>query len=363
MAGPLGTSEGRTDRAGSVDEDPLVRELDLGRGPLTGMGSIPRIRGLVETVEGDRWSWRDRRWVLEVMKRSESTHYVYACPDEPLLTYGWRRPFPKGFLRPFADLVEDRVAVLGMGFILHGVDLVEDAEATHRALAQKVDQVLDVGFELVLLRFDQQLDPLDTDSQVELVNTLWEHVEGRADLVVLPRDVHQMWSTPELAALSARLAPDVHLAWGGPDPSPGSITASMVEGRRDATAGRVPFVWDDFGMNFGARADRLQIGPYTGRDQEALASSSGWLRSVPVIARTTVPQLTTYSAWLGARDPEDALEKEGIETRVQTAVQMAATMAVVAPLTFAPSTMVTLTFGVLWCLVGVSLVILLGRRH
>lgn len=311
MAGPRGTSRESSEPIGSRERDPLVRELDIGRGPLTGMGSTPPIRGLIEAVPADQWNWRDRKWVLEVVKRSESTHYVYASESDPHLSYAWRRPFPKRFIKPFSDLVEDRVAVFGIALTPHGVDLAEEADAAHRALARKVDQVLDIGFELVLIRFDQQHEPVDTATQVELVNTLWDHVEGRAEVVVVPRDIHQMWSTPELDDLSTGLAPDVLIAWGGPDPSPREITASMVEARREATGGRAPLVWDDLGMNFGTRADRLQIGPYTGRQPEALAASSGWLRSTPTVARTTVPQLLTYSAWLGGRDPQAALEEEG----------------------------------------------------
>lgn len=311
MAGPGRTTKGSRGPIGQGEDDPLVRELDAGRGPLTGMGATPPIRGLIEAVPVDQWSWRDRRWVLDVVKRSEATHYVYASESDPHLTHGWRRPFPRRFLNPFSDLIEDRVAVFGIGLMPHGVDLEAEGDTAHRALANKVDQVLDIGFELVLIRFDKQLEPIDITTQVELVNALWNHVEGRADVVVVPRDLHQTWVTPELEDLSTRLAPEVLLAWGGPDPAPDSITTSMLHDRRDATGGRKPFVWDDFGMNLRTHTDRLRIGPYTGRDFEALAASSGWLRSTPEIARTTVPQLTTYSAWLGGRDPESALEEEG----------------------------------------------------
>lgn len=262
-------------------------------------------RGLIEGFYGPPWSWSARAEVLRWCHERGMTHYLYAPKDDPLHRHRWREPYPPEMLAGFEGLVAE--GTLHVGFALSpGLSIDYDSPDDRAALAAKIDQVVATGIDLVCLAVDDIAvrDGLGED-HARLTTWLYDHLAGRADLLLVPTEYTGTAPSPYLDALATGLPDDVPVLWTGATVVTDAITADQARARADALGGRAPFVWDNYPVNDAIMADRLFLGPLRGRDPDLATVCAGYVANPMVQPRASLPALASIAAYLRGDDPVD----------------------------------------------------------
>src|SRR5688572_18732203 len=170
--------------------------------------------------------------------------YVYAPKDDPKHRHDWREPYDADELAGFERFATDGALALGFA-ISPGLSIDCDADADRAALAAKVDQVVAVGAQRVVLALDDI--PFGGGPQGEaharLTTWLRDHLDGRAALSLIPTEYVGTRSTPHLDALAAGVPEDVPIGWTGRAVVNDSITVADARARADALGARPPLLW------------------------------------------------------------------------------------------------------------------------
>jgi hypothetical protein len=269
------------------------------------------IRGVIEGFYGRPWSWDERVEVMAWCHERAMTHYVYAPKDDPKHRHEWRQPYEQRELDGFDRLVG--AGTLAVGFAVSpGLSIDPWSPHDRAALASKVDQLVGLGVELVVLALDDI--PFGGGPQGEahaaLTGWLRDHLGDRATLVLVPTEYVGGRASPDLDALASGVPDDVPIAWTGAAVMNDVITVADARRRRRALGGRPPMVWDNYPVNDGMMADRLHLGPLWGREPALLAECAGWLANPMVQARASRLPLASVAAWLRGDDPLTAWATE-----------------------------------------------------
>lgn len=272
-------------------------QADAGGGP---------VRGLIEGFYGPPWSWDARAEVMAAGHGGGMTHYVYAPKDDPLHRERWREPYPSADLDRLAGLVG--AGTLSVGFAISpGLSMAYDDDADRAALGAKVDQVLDLGIDLVCLAVDDiPVRPGLGEAHASVTTWLRHHLGDRARLILVPTEYTGTTATPYLDALATGVPADVPIAWTGATVVCDEITVAEAEARAASLGGRPPLVWDNYPVNDSIMADQLFTGPLRGRPAGLLDVTSGWMANPMVQARASLPALASVAGWLRGDDPERA---------------------------------------------------------
>lgn len=266
--------------------------------------------GVIEGFYGPPWSWDQRRDVAAWCAERGMTRYVYAPKDDPLHRERWREPYPDDELAAFERFAA--AGTLRLGFAISPGLSMDDADAGDRAaLLAKVDQVVAVGADLVVLALDDiPAAPGQGTRHGRLTAWLAEHLAGRAEVVLVPTDYTSTRPVPYLTDLAATCPREVPIAWTGPTVVCDQITVADAEARADALGGRPPFVWDNYPCNDTVMADRLFLGPLRGRAPGLAGVTSGWLANPMVQPTASTLPLASVAAFLRGEDPEAAWAAE-----------------------------------------------------
>jgi hypothetical protein len=263
--------------------------------------------GVIEGFYGPPWSWDARLEVAEWCADRGMTHYVYAPKDDPKHRERWREPYDASELAGF-----ERFALQGrlrLGFAISpGLSMAYDEDDDRRALAAKVDQVVDVGARLVVLALDDI--PFGGGSQGEaharLTTWLRDHLADRAALVLVPTEYVGTRPSPQLDALAAGSPADVPIAWTGRAVVNDTITVADATARAASLGGRRPLLWDNYPVNDAVMGDRLFVGPLRGREPGLADACDGYLANPMEQARASLLPLASIAAFLRGDDPQMA---------------------------------------------------------
>ncbi|MEQ1787933.1 MAG: beta-N-acetylglucosaminidase domain-containing protein, partial [Acidimicrobiales bacterium] len=175
-----------------------------------------RLAGVIEGFYGPPWSWAARREVADWCAARGMHDYVYAPKDDPKHRERWREPYDAAELAGFAGFAEEGALRLGFA-ISPGLSIDYDDDGDRAALAAKIDQVVGVGAELVVLALDDI--PFGGGPQGEaharLTTWLRDHLGDAVDLVLVPTEYVGTRPSPHLDALAAGVPDDVPIAWTG----------------------------------------------------------------------------------------------------------------------------------------------------
>ncbi len=237
------------------------------------------------------------------------THYVYAPKDDPKHREAWRSPYDRAELAAFADFAADGALALGFA-VSPGLSMDYDDRDDRAALAAKVDQVVEVGAELVVLALDDI--PFGGGPQgaahAGLTTWLHEHLAGRAGLALVPTEYVGTRTSPYLDALAAGVPEDVPIGWTGRAVVNDEVTVADARARAEALGGRLPLLWDNYPVNDAVMADRLFMGPLRGREPGLPGACNGYLANPMVQPRASMLPLASIAAWLCGEDPTEAWE-------------------------------------------------------
>ena len=274
------------------------------------------IRGYIEGFYGTPWTWDERLAVARACAERGMTHYIYAPKDDPKHRLRWRDLYGPMKLVGFDRLIAGSGLTVGFA-ISPGNDIdVTDAE-DRKALRVKVDQIVDLGVPLVMLALDDiPFDPLSGPAHAELTTELAEHMDGRAELILVPTEYVGMEQTPYLDALAEGVPAGVPIGWTGAAVVNDTITADQARRRAEALGGRPPLLWDNYPVNDALMADRLFMGPLWGRDPRLHDVCSGYLANAMVQPHASMLPLASIAGWLRGEDPLSAWAAEAGPLRI-----------------------------------------------
>jgi hypothetical protein len=263
--------------------------------------------GVIEGFYGPPWTWDARLEVAAWCADRGMTDYVYAPKDDPKHRERWRDPYDAAELAGFERFAAD--GRLRLGFAISPGLSMEYDDATDRAtLAAKVDQLVAVGAHLVVLALDDI--PFGGGAQGEaharLTTWLHGHLDGRADLVLVPTEYVGTRSSPHLDALVDGVPVQVPIGWTGRAVVNDAITVADAVARAGSLGGRRPLLWDNYPVNDGVMGDRLFLGPLRGREAGLPGACSGYLANPMEQARSSRLPLASIAAFLRGDDPDQA---------------------------------------------------------
>jgi len=267
------------------------------------------VTGVIEGFYGPPWSWSDRRSVARHLGEHGMTHYVWAPKDDPRHRSRWAEPHDVADLAGFEALADDGHATLGYG--ISPVDLEVGDPAHLGALWAKVVSAVERGAGLVVLCLDDIAvrDRLG-DDHAGLVRWLHDRLDGRTALAVVPTHYAGTTTSRYLDAFVAGVPAEIPIGWTGPSVVNPVIGAADAHARAKAVGGRKPLLWDNSHINDGLAADRLLLGPLTGRDPELRRELSGYLANGARQPRSFCLPLTSTAAWCRGGDPRQSWERE-----------------------------------------------------
>jgi hyaluronoglucosaminidase len=266
------------------------------------------LNGVIEGFYGRPWSWDERVEVMRAVAPEGLPCWVHAPKDDPLHRERWRDPWTDDHLDGFARLAAEPHVRAGIG-ISPGLSMAYDDGDDRAALAAKVDGALAAGCDLVVLCVDDiPVRPGLGPEHAALTTWLHEHLDGRAELALVPTEYTGTRSTPYLDALAEGVPADVPIGWTGDTVVCDSITVAEARARAASLGDRPPLVWDNVPVNDGFMADRLLLGPLRGREPGLPAVCSGWLANPMVQPRSSVLPLRSIAAFVRGDDPQLAWE-------------------------------------------------------
>lgn len=274
------------------------------------------IRGVLEGFYGRPWTWDERLAVARRGAERGLTHFVYAPKDDPKHRERWREPYGRKDLDGFARLAAEGGLAVGFG-ISPGLSIDARRADDRNALCEKVDQVLAVGVELVMLAFDDlPIRPGLAEDHVIVTAAVREHLGDRARLLLVPTEYTGVVATPYLATVAEGVDPEVAIAWTGPAVVNDRITVEDARRRAEALAGRLPLLWDNYPVNDGLMADRLFLGPLRGREPGLIEACSGYLANAMVQPGCSLLPLASVAAFATGQDPEATWAAEAEAARL-----------------------------------------------
>jgi beta-N-acetylglucosaminidase len=260
--------------------------------------------GVIEGFYGPPWSW-DRRLEVAAWCAERGMHdYVYAPKDDPKHRHDWREPYDRDELAGFEHFAADGQLALGFA-ISPGLSIDCDSGDDRAALGAKVDQVVAVGAQRVVLALDDI--PFGGGPQGEaharLTTWLREHLDDRAHLSLVPTEYVGTRSTPHLDALASGVPDDVPIGWTGCAVVNDAITIADAQARAQSLGGRPPLLWDNYPVNDAVMGDRLFVGPIRGREAGLGRACAGYLANPMEQARASKLPLASIAGLLRDEDP------------------------------------------------------------
>ncbi len=264
------------------------------------MASVPT--GVIEGFYGPPWSHEARLRCVEHLADWGMSHYVWAAKLEPRHREEWAEPFTDEELAAFSALATHRPGVA------LGVALTPGPDATAEQIVTKLGPAVDAGASVLVLSFDDLAELTHGARHGYLARAVLDGLG--TEVWVVPTHYAGGESSPYLDALCNDLPAEVLVMWTGPAVVTESITSADARARIRATGGRAPMLWDNVPVNDLLMADRLHVGPLTGRSPELLEVVSGVLWNPMEQAEASLLTLRSCAAWAAGDDPVAAWSAE-----------------------------------------------------
>lgn len=284
------------------------------------------VRGIAESFYGVPWTQDQRLAQLDFMARTKQNRYLYSPGDDPYRQEQWREPYPAARRADFRALAARAAArhVTLAWALAPGQNLCFSSAADASALRRKLDAMWALGvrafqFQFQDVSYSEWHCSADSRSfgtgpqaaaqaQAKVTNAaaayLAERYGAAGALSLLPTEFYQDGATDYRTALAKALDPRVAVAWTGVGVVPEQITGAQVASANAALRHPLMTV-DNYPVNDFA-ADRLFLGPYTGRQPAVATVSAGLLASaMQQPAASRIPLFTAADfAWNpGGYDP------------------------------------------------------------
>ena len=264
-------------------------------------------RSVHECFYGERWAPEDRLAVLRFAAAVGATTYAYG-PSADRRTGGlWRDPYEgverdqlAQFARAARDLGVEPIWRVSPAAPLEpelAIRMTEAAELA--ALVAKVHHVMDLGFERILIAFDDLTAGLDAESAARFVGSghplaaahasvirLLGEAVGHHRLIACPLHYWGADPSPDRREFGPGVPPEVPVIWTGPAVISDTITAAQARAVADEL-GHPLWLWDNY--------------PVNDWDMDGIAALP--LHAQPGLDNLVIPRRLPLAAATG-RDPE-----------------------------------------------------------
>ncbi|MGM7678661.1 beta-N-acetylglucosaminidase domain-containing protein [Microbacterium sp. A94] len=226
-----------------------------------------KVRAVLECFYGRLWTAQERASVVAGAARRGANAYVFGPSADRGNGGGWREPYAGHVRADLQALTADLRSrgMVGIWRVSPGAPVEESAgmrlgdAAELSLLLAKVQDVRDIGFEKVLIAFDDLTDGLRGDAaaaatrhplaeaHAAIVNAV-ARANGADRVIACPTHYWDTAPSRYRTDLAALLEPGVEICWTGPEVISPAVTASEVREVR-AQLGRDIWLWDNYPVN------------------------------------------------------------------------------------------------------------------
>lgn len=282
-----------------------------------------RWRGVVEGFYGNPWTHAQRLKGVEFFGDFGMNLYLIAPKDAQWQRFQWRNPLNDEFMGELAELIargkENAVDVSAC--VSPGLSVTYSSDDDVQAVVNKFLQMASVGATHFGLLLDDIPDTLThEDDLARYGNVAQAHADFanrvRAKLIeanplshviLCPMHYAGRGTEPYCHVMGDELHPQIDLMWTGREICSGylDIADAVVF---DRSTRRPPFYWDNYPVNDGSMANRLHIGPITGREKGLHKYSAGLLANPMELFEASLISLGTIGDYLWSTETYEPFE-------------------------------------------------------
>ena len=277
------------------------------------------IKGYIEGYYGRLMSWEDRSFLLKTLSKLSMDFYIYGPKEDPFHRSDWSTPYPDDTLIKFQSFRQE-ASTLGVRpyFALSpGFPSAKNKQAEHKALKEKIKQLVNVGFDDFAIFFD------DLDSERngnlgkrhgEILNAVQEilNVNKEDSLIFCPTVYCDSFAKGPLSdsdylkVLSKEIPENVPMLWTGKEVVSKTISDIDILAVKEVISNPI-IIWDNYYANDYCPTNFF-IGPHEGRNlsEESVIGLGINPTGLPITDSIILSQVK------GSQETEEILKQFGV---------------------------------------------------
>ena len=277
------------------------------------------IKGYIEGYYGRLMSWEDRSFLLKTLSKLSMDFYIYGPKEDPFHRSDWSTPYPDDTLIKFQSFRQE-ASTLGVRpyFALSpGLPSGKNKQAEHKALKEKIKQLVNVGFDDFAIFFD------DLDSERngnlgkrhgEVLNAVQEilNVNKEDSLIFCPTVYCDSFAKGPLSdsdylkVLSKEIPENVPMLWTGKEVVSKTISDIDILAVKEVISNPI-IIWDNYYANDYCPTNFF-IGPHEGRNlsEESVIGLGINPTGLPITDSIILSQVK------GSQETEEILKQFGV---------------------------------------------------
>ena len=247
-------------------------------------------KGIVEGFYGREWSHGERKDIISFMGKKGYNLYIYAPKTDPFHRVRWKDPYPYGYDKEFAELINlaAKNHVEFSAAVSPGLSLIYSHDEDLEKLFEKYTFFSNLGVKKFSLFFDDI--PLSLNhmadkekysslarAQSDFSNRLYDMLlkkDQDAKLIICPTLYHGTDPVQYHTLLGECLDLRIDIMWTGEDVCSQKLLTENTKKISHAFRRKVLY-WDNFPVNDSLMCGELHIGPYESREKDLYLYSKG----------------------------------------------------------------------------------------
>ena len=277
------------------------------------------IKGYIEGYYGRLMSWEDRSFLLKTLSKLSMDFYIYGPKEDPFHRSDWSTPYPDDTLIKFQSFRQEasKLGVRPYFALSPGLPSGKNKQAEHKALKEKIKQLVNVGFDDFAIFFD------DLDSERngnlgkrhgEILNAVQEilNVNKEDSLIFCPTVYCDSFAKGPLSdsdylkVLSKEIPENVPMLWTGKEVVSKTISDIDILAVKEVISNPI-IIWDNYYANDYCPTNFF-IGPHEGRNlsEESVIGLGINPTGLPITDSIILSQVK------GSQETEEILKQFGV---------------------------------------------------
>ena len=277
------------------------------------------IKGYIEGYYGRLMSWEDRSFLLKTLSKLSMDFYIYGPKEDPFHRSDWSTPYPNDTLMKFQSFRQEasKLGVRPYFALSPGLPSGKNKQAEHKALKEKIKQLVNVGFDDFAIFFD------DLDSERngnlgkrhgEILNAVQEilNVNKEDSLIFCPTVYCDSFAKGPLSdsdylkVLSKEIPENVPMLWTGKEVVSKTISDIDILAVKEVISNPI-IIWDNYYANDYCPTNFF-IGPHEGRNlsEESVIGLGINPTGLPITDSIILSQVK------GSQETEEILKQFGV---------------------------------------------------
>ena len=277
------------------------------------------IKGYIEGYYGRLMSWEDRSFLLKTLSKLSMDFYIYGPKEDPFHRSDWSTLYPDDTLIKFQSFRQEasKLGVRPYFALSPGLPSGKNKQAEHKALKEKIKQLVNVGFDDFAIFFD------DLDSERngnlgkrhgEVLNAVQEilNVNKEDSLIFCPTVYCDSFAKGPLSdsdylkVLSKEIPENVPMLWTGKEVVSKTISDIDILAVKEVISNPI-IIWDNYYANDYCPTNFF-IGPHEGRNlsEESVIGLGINPTGLPITDSIILSQVK------GSQETEEILKQFGV---------------------------------------------------